>query len=143
MAERTAHGRLRSLDILSLMSPRSLWRIARGILRAPLSTDYAGSPLAVCWFTNFSCNAKCPFCCKAAEVRAGREEFPPLTLPRAKDLLDRVRRSVDMLYLSGGEPTLHPHLEEIVRYAKEIGFSSVGMTSNLILLDQDPQSPTR
>ncbi|MCP4593215.1 MAG: radical SAM protein [bacterium] len=130
--------RLRSRDILSLMSGRSLWRIAQGAARAPFDERYAGSPLAVCWFTNFSCNAHCPFCCKAHEIRNGKERFPPLDLDRAKALMAGIRRTVDILYLSGGEPLIHPHILEIVKEAKRLGFSAVGMSSNLIALDRNP-----
>jgi len=130
---------LRSIDIVRLMSPRPLWRLVRGSLRAPFDDRYAGAPLAVCWFTNFSCNARCPFCCKAAEIRSGREAFPPLPPDRFKQLLLRIRRSVDLLYLSGGEPLIHPHLGAILKEARRLAFTSVGLSSNLIALHEHPE----
>ncbi len=135
--EAAAH--LRSIDIVRLMSPRPLWRLVRGSLRAPFDDRYAGSPLAVCWFTNFSCNARCPFCCKAAEIRSGREAFPPLPPDRFKQLLRGIRKSVDLLYLSGGEPLIHPHLGEILKEARRLAFTSVGLSSNLITLHDHPE----
>ncbi|HRX84763.1 MAG TPA: radical SAM protein [Phycisphaerae bacterium] len=132
----SAGGRLRSRDIVGMMSGRSLWRIVRGAARAPFDERFAGSPLAVCWFTNFSCNARCPFCCKAAEIRAGQERWPPLGLTEARALLARIRRTVDILYISGGEPLVHPHIVEILQEARRLAFSAVGMSSNLILLDR-------
>jgi len=130
---------LRSVDIVRLLSPRPLWRMIRGALRAPLDSGYAGSPLAVCWFTNFSCNARCPFCCKAREIRAGRETFPPLSVGDAEQLLVRIRHSVDLLYLSGGEPLIHPHILDILRCARRLGFHSIGLSSNLIALHHVPE----
>lgn len=127
---------LRSADIIGLMSPRPLWRLARGMVRAPFDQNFPGAPLAVCWFTNFSCNARCPFCCKAAEIRNALHRFPSLDLNGAKQLLERIRRTVDILYLSGGEPLLHPHLPEVLREAHRLEFASIGMSSNLITLDQ-------
>jgi len=132
--------RLRTIDIVGVMSPRTVWRVIRGIARAPFDDSYAGHPLAVCWFTNFSCNARCDFCCKAAEIRAGRDRFPPLELDRAKELLAKIRRSVDMLYISGGEPTVHPHIVELLAEARRLGFKSVGMSSNLIAIDKRPEA---
>lgn len=133
-----APQKLRTIDIISLMSPRPLWRLVRGIVHAPFDEHYAGSPLAVCWFVNFACNARCPFCCKAAEIRAGRDRFPPLDLDGARALLERIRRSVDILYLSGGEPLIHPHLPGILREARRLDFASVGLSTNLIELDRHP-----
>lgn len=128
--------RLRSIDIITLLSPRLVWRLLRGMVRSVVDENFAGWPLAVCWFTNFSCNAHCSFCCKAAEVRAGRSQFPPLTLDDAERLLAIIRRKVDLLYLSGGEPLINPHIVDICRTARQMGFSSVGISSNLITLDQ-------
>ncbi len=121
------------------MSGRSLWRIVRGAARAPIDEQYAGSPLAVCWFTNFSCNAQCPFCCKAHEIRSGKEQFPPLDVDGAKALMARIRRTVDILYLSGGEPLIHTHILEILKEARRLAFSAIGMSSNLITLDRHPE----
>ncbi|MFH1421142.1 MAG: radical SAM protein [Planctomycetota bacterium] len=132
-------GRLRSKDIISLLSVRPLWRLAAGIVRAPLDEDFAGSPLAVCWFTNFKCNAKCKFCCKAAQIRAGVDEFPVLPLESVKSLLEKIRGTVDLLYLSGGEPTIHPYIIQILEEAKRLNFRSLGMSSNLIALDRCPE----
>lgn len=134
-----AGQRLRTIDIISMMSPKALWRILRGMIRAPLDEHFAGYPLAVCWFTNFSCNARCHFCCKAAEIRSGRNRFPPLELDRAKALMARIRDTVKLLYLSGGEPTIHPHLIEILKEARRLDFHSVGMSSNIIMLDKQPE----
>jgi MoaA/NifB/PqqE/SkfB family radical SAM enzyme len=129
-------GRLRSWDILRLLSPRTLWRMARGVVRATVDGNYAGSPLAVCWFITFACNARCGFCCKAAEVRAGREAYPPVAPEAATKLLRRIRRSVNILYLSGGEPLVHPHLPEILTEARRLRFAQVGMSTNAIVLDR-------
>lgn len=42
-----------------------------------------------------------------------------------------------MLYLSGGEPLLHPHLLEILKTAQNLKYDSVGISSNLITLDEN------
>ena len=139
MADQKDPPRLRSADIISLMSPKPLWRLVRGMVRAPFDEDFAGAPLAVCWFVNFACNARCPFCCKAAEIRAGRGRFPQLDLDGARRLMGKIRRTVDILYLCGGEPLIHPHIVEILSEARRLEFGSVGMSSNLIELDRHPE----
>ncbi len=55
-------------------------------------------------------------------------------MDRAIRLLERIRRSVNILYISGGEPLVHPHLIEILRAAKKLEFASIGMSSNLLTL---------
>ncbi len=139
MAEHEKTERMRSIDIISLLSARTAWRLMRGIVRAPFDEDFAGWPLAVCWFTNFSCNANCHFCCKAREIRAGKDRFPPLPLEGCKELMEKIRKKVKLLYLSGGEPTIHPGIVDILREARALDFSSVGMSSNLIALDKKPE----
>lgn len=138
MKRRKRQDHLRSWDIVSLLSPKPLWRMIRGMVRAPLDRHFAGCPLAVCWFVTFACNARCSFCCKAREVRQGREAFPPLSASASRRLLERIRRTVDILYLSGGEPLVHPRIEQVLADAKNLGFASVGMSSNLIALDRHP-----
>ncbi len=137
--EQTQSPHLRSVDIISLLSPRLAWRLMRGMAKSVFDADFAGYPLAVCWFTNFSCNARCHFCCKAAEIRAGRNDFPPLGLDGAKRLLSILRNTINLLYLSGGEPTIHPHIMDILQESRRLNFHSVGISSNLIHLDQTPE----
>jgi uncharacterized radical SAM superfamily Fe-S cluster-containing enzyme len=44
----------------------------------------------------------------------------------------------ELLQLSGGEPTLHPDIIEIVRYAKDLGIQDVAVSTNgLRLLEED------
>lgn len=131
--------KLRSFDILNALSARTGWRLMRGTVRALFERDFAGSPLAVCWFTNFSCNARCAFCCKAREIREGKERFPTLSIEKAFVLLEKIRPKVNLLYLSGGEPTLHPHIEDILAEANRLEFASIGISSNLILLNEKPR----
>ena len=130
--------RLRSLDIVKALSPRSAWRVTKGIFRARFDSRFAGYPFAVCWFTNFTCNAHCPFCCKAKEIAMGSEKFPPLSPDDVQRLLSKIRASVDVLYLSGGEPLIHPHITEIVQEAKRQSFRIIGMSTNCIALKDHP-----
>jgi MoaA/NifB/PqqE/SkfB family radical SAM enzyme len=129
-------SQLRSVDIIKALSPRSAWRLASGILRARFDRRFAGYPFAVCWFTNFTCNAHCQFCCKAKEISAGNDDFPPLSPDDTECLLSKIRPSVDVLYLSGGEPLIHPHIAEIVQQAKQQAFRIIGMSTNGIALKE-------
>jgi MoaA/NifB/PqqE/SkfB family radical SAM enzyme len=130
---------LRSSDILSVMSPRSIWRILRGAVWARLDKHYAGSPLAVCWFVNFRCNARCSFCCKHEEIATPSPHKTPLDTDAIQPILARIRKSVSLLYLSGGEPLIHPQLLDILQTARKMRFRSIGLTSNLLALQDRPE----
>ncbi len=81
--------------------------------------DYAGHMAAV--FFVSGCNLRCGFCHNAALLAEGK---------RGLDW-DRLRRAcrqfraqwVDAAVVTGGEPTLHSGLEELLRYFRDIGWS--------------------
>jgi uncharacterized radical SAM superfamily Fe-S cluster-containing enzyme len=79
------------------------------------------------------CNLRCPVCFASS----GREEtFPPATEIFAH--LDWIRDQAGpvVLQLSGGEPTLHPDLPDIVRRARDL-FPAVQLNTNGLLLARD------
>lgn len=126
-------GGFRERDILKVFSPRTVARLATGAARARFDREFLGTPLAACWFINFRCNAGCRFCCKKEEIRESHR-FPELDPEGKRALLRRIRKSVDLLYISGGEPLLQSDLDDVVRYARELRFRQVGLTTNLIHL---------
>ncbi len=80
------------------------------------------------------CNLGCPVC--FASSGEGRD----LPLAEIEQMLTGVfaRTGGCNLQLSGGEPSLHPRLEEIVRIAGDIGFTFVQLNSNGLRLAADP-----
>lgn len=80
------------------------------------------------------CNAHCPFCLRPAEDRQSRKMLP---FDKIRQILDEVRELGGLfLEITGGEPLLHPAFEEIVRYARTLGFA-VAVTTNGMLLNAD------
>jgi predicted phosphodiesterase/pyruvate-formate lyase-activating enzyme len=66
-------------------------------------------------YTNFHCNLACDYCAVASSPKADPRTMP---LPRFRDLLDEaVTEGFTELYLTGGEPLLHPDLPAILDYA--------------------------
>lgn len=57
-----------------------------------------------------NCNFKCPYCTIHRDEKYNRIDL---------NLLDRVIRGADSLFISGGEPTLHPQYTTLVRYYTE------------------------
>jgi pyruvate-formate lyase-activating enzyme/diadenosine tetraphosphatase ApaH/serine/threonine PP2A family protein phosphatase len=77
-----------------------------------------GTPLfpARLWiYTNFHCNLACDYCVVASSPTARRRQ---LERERFEALVDEaVAEGFTELYLTGGEPFLHPEIEALVRYA--------------------------
>jgi len=70
------------------------------------------------------CNCKCLMC----DIH--KSPAVDITLTDAKHVLNSLaQKHFLIVYLTGGEPTLHPHVEEIVSYADELGLVA-SMTTN-------------
>lgn len=70
------------------------------------------------------CNCKCSMC------DMHRRPAEEIALRDARHVLNSLARNHFLIvYLTGGEPTLHPHVEEIVSYAEELGLVTT-MTTN-------------
>src|SRR5437588_5886402 len=81
------------------------------------------------------CNLKCPMC--FAESGPGGAHLPFETYRRMVDRYVALEGMADVLQLSGGEPTLHPELVLMVRYAYEQPIAAVMINTNGIRLARD------
>ena len=84
-----------------------------------------------------SCNLKCPMCF-ASSGPSGQH----LTVEQCKVAIDRLvqaERQAEVLQLSGGEPTIHPHFREILDYACDQPIDVVMINTNGIRFAHDAQ----
>ena len=75
------------------------------------------------------CNLTCPTCFAGSSPTYGRHR----TLEEVKKMLDVVvsnEREPDVVQISGGEPTLHPQLFEILDYAKSLPIKHLMLNTN-------------
>ncbi len=81
------------------------------------------------------CNLHCPIC--FADSGAGRH----LSLATIETMLERTYEQTGgcNLQLSGGEPSLHPQLPEIIRLAAKKGFEFIQLNSNGLRLAEDQE----
>ena len=80
--------------------------------------------------TNYSCNNRCKWCYTSSKDFVN-ENMP---LEYAKETLKEMSKNgVKKCTLIGGEPTVYPHLEELIRYGKELGLF-MKIVSNAVLL---------
>jgi uncharacterized Fe-S cluster-containing radical SAM superfamily protein/diadenosine tetraphosphatase ApaH/serine/threonine PP2A family protein phosphatase len=68
-------------------------------------------------YSNFHCNLACDYCVVASSPSARKRE---LTAERFRALVDEaLHEGFEELYLTGGEPFIHPDIVELVEYASD------------------------
>lgn len=84
------------------------------------------------------CNQNCPICF-ANSATAGYLYEP--SLEKIREILEMLRNQkpvpVSAIQFSGGEPTVHPKIVEIISMAKEMGFEAVIIASNGVRIAED------
>jgi 7,8-dihydro-6-hydroxymethylpterin dimethyltransferase len=83
-----------------------------------------------------NCNLTCPMC--FAESGPGGKHIDFATFTRMVDRLIHLEGIADVLQISGGEPTLHPDLLAMVRYAYDKPIQALMINTNGIRLAHDP-----
>ena len=81
--------------------------------------DYPGR-VACTVFLN-GCNFRCPFCHNSELLEAGVE--PVMTTEELLALLRKRLGILEGVCITGGEPTLHPQLFDLLRSVKELGYA--------------------
>lgn len=83
-----------------------------------------------------ACNLACPLC----YAKAGEGDF--LSLDKIETMIDffieAENGNAEILQISGGEPTLHPQILDIIRLAKAKGVHYVMLNTNGVRLAHDP-----
>ncbi len=82
------------------------------------------------------CNLKCPTCYANSAPGYGRHR----TLEEVKQMLDTIvenEREPDVIQISGGEPTVHPQLFEILDYAKTLPIKHLMLNTNGVRIAKD------
>ena len=86
---------------------------------------------------NSACNLACPVCFADAEDVHGAH-LPVATVERMLDALVLSEGEPDLVQISGGEPTIHPHFFEILDAVKARPIRHVMINTNGVRIAQDP-----
>ena len=82
-------------------------------------------------YSNFHCNLACGYCVVASSPSARKRELPA---QRFKALVDEaLREGFTELYLTGGEPFVHPDIVEMVEYASD-RMTTVVLTNAMLFI---------
>ncbi|MCJ7544162.1 MAG: radical SAM protein, partial [Phycisphaerae bacterium] len=114
---------------------RGLVIVARSLAKYGLTVPQRFvAPLFAVWnFTN-RCNLSCHHCYQDSD-RAGLGD--ELTLEEKLDLVDQMGRAfMPMLAISGGEPTVSPHLLAVLRRARQYGMHTTIATTGTTMTAQ-------
>jgi molybdenum cofactor biosynthesis enzyme MoaA len=78
------------------------------------------------------CNFKCPYCRGLSDEIYGQRKIKELTLDEIKRNIDYWCKDIPLenIRFSGGEPTLHKDIIEIISYAKFKGIKRIAISTN-------------
>ncbi len=74
----------------------------------------------------FACNNRCLFCAQGHK----REGCAHVPFEEMLERLKKGRETSDELVLTGGEPTIHPRLLDVIREAKALGYRQIQVQTN-------------
>ncbi len=104
----------------------NLLKITRG--------DYTLDPHIAVYYVTMQCNLNCAYC-EDFGSRRNQLVTPAPPLEDAKRILMVIRSGVDRLWLTGGEPLMHPQLVDLLTYARQdLKFREISLITNGTLL---------
>lgn len=77
----------------------------------------------------YECNNNCRFC-YCADKRFDKKIGPKSTEEVKREMEEGIERGCNFVDFLGGEPGIRDDIFELVRYAKKIGYPTIGMTTN-------------
>lgn len=121
-------GRQNSMK--STMPFNYLWNLAALLRRQRILR-----PLVVTYYVTTRCNLNCIYC-EDFGARRNAQAEAPLPLDQALQVLRVVREATDRVILTGGEPLLHPQIDELAARAKSDLGLKLTMLTNAALLHE-------
>jgi uncharacterized radical SAM superfamily Fe-S cluster-containing enzyme len=110
-------------------------RVGEGCCGGDEMTCDSGPPVCVLLLEiTLACNLRCPTCYANAH---GHDFMPPEEARRRLDAFFRTQSRLDVLMLSGGEPTIHPHFDAMLALALEYPIQRILINTNGLRLYQN------
>jgi MoaA/NifB/PqqE/SkfB family radical SAM enzyme len=93
-------------------------------------------PLVMCFYLTYGCNAACEFCSQGRQVygaERGRFRDAESDAEAQLQILRIVREEVPNIYFLGGEPTVSPHLPEMLKESRRLEFENIAVNTNCLI----------
>ena len=98
-------------------------------------------PLVVTYYVTTWCNLNCAYC-EDFGARRNATNLPPLPLEDSLRILQVIRGATDQVILTGGEPLLHPQIDELAARAhRDLGLNLTMLTNASLLHDHEAVLP--
>ena len=110
---------------------KGLSSVIKGIANFGVQTPFVpGAPFQVVWNLSRACNMKCSHCYEDA----GKRDENELNRQEVMDGLEIMAKAgVTSIAFSGGEPTIHPHILDFIKYTDELGMFPAIATNGYVL----------
>ncbi len=82
----------------------------------------------------FTCNNLCTFCVQGDK----RVRIQPRSAEEMKQILEEERKNTDEVVFTGGEPTVHKDLLNVIAFAKSLGYRVIQLQTNGRRLSHEP-----
>lgn len=100
------------------------------------------TPQVAIYYVTMQCNLNCAYCEDFGSRRNHQVTQNP-SMEDAKKILRVIRSGFSRLWLTGGEPLMHPQILDLLAYAKnELKFNEISLITNGTLLFKDSTTET-
>ena len=97
-------------------------------------------PLLPTLYVTPVCNLRCTYCEDFGAHRNAEYRGQTLPTDQMKRVIDVLAGECDLLYLTGGEPTMRPDLPELLRHARSRGLRYLAMNTNAVRLREHEEA---
>lgn len=113
---------------------KGLGSVLKGIALFGVQKPFVpGAPFQIVWNITKACNMSCIHCYEDA----GKKEKNELSTLEVINGLDAMSEAgVTSIAFSGGEPTIHPHILDFIRYTEDKGMCAAMATNGYTLADK-------
>jgi molybdenum cofactor biosynthesis enzyme MoaA len=106
------------------------WSYLKNAARAKLTGSSRFDPMLATLYVTPMCNLRCTYCDDFGAHRNDKFKGEIISLDHMKRVAGMLADVADVLYITGGEPTMRADLIEILRHARSSGFKYIAMNTN-------------